>query len=56
MKKNNKKNPERENFCIRTSGLTKPERKELATDLEEFVNDKKSEFTERRNELEEESN
>jgi len=54
--KNNKKIPERENFCVRTSGLSKSERKELATDLQEFVNDKKSEFTEKRDELEEESN
>ena len=51
--KNNKKNQERENFCIRTIGLSRSERKELATELHEFVNDKKSEFTEKRNELEE---
>ena len=51
--KNNKKNQERENFCIRTIGLSKSERKELAVGLHEFVNDKKSEFTEKRNELEE---
>ena len=47
--KSNKENPERENFCIKTSGLSKSERKELASGLQEFVNEKKSEFSERRN-------
>ena len=47
MKKNKK---ERENFCIKTSNLTKKERKELAEGLTDFVNEKKSEFLEQRNE------
>lgn len=50
--KNNKKDPERENFCVKTSGLTKEERRNLASGLQEFVNEKKSEFSERRNQTE----
>ena len=49
MMKNKK---ERENFCIKTSNLTKEERKELAEGLTDFVNEKKSEFLEHRNEEE----
>ena len=48
--KNNEK--ERENFCIKTSNLTKEERKELAEGLTDFVNEKKSECLEHRNEEE----
>ncbi len=47
MKKNEK---ERENFCIKTSNLTKKERKALAEGLTDFVDGKKSEFLEQRNE------
>ena len=50
--KNNKKDPERENFCVKTSGLSKSERRDLASGLQEFVNEKKSEFTEKRNRTE----
>jgi len=42
-------------FCVNTKGLTKDERQELATDLNNFVKDKKEEFEERRQEPQEES-
>ena len=38
------------NYCINTKGLSQKERKELATDLNEFVANKKAEFQERRQE------
>lgn len=31
-------------FCVSTKGLTKDQRKEFATDLNEFVKNKKSQF------------
>lgn len=37
-------------FCVNTKGLTKDERKELATGLNDFVQSKKAEFVERRQE------
>jgi len=42
-------------FCVNTKGLTKDERKELATDLNDLVKNKKEEFEERRQEPQEES-
>ena len=41
-------------FCVNTKGLTKDERKELATDLNDFVRSKKAKFEERREENQEE--
>ena len=35
-------------FCVNTRDLTKDERKELATNLNDFVQSKKAEFKERR--------
>jgi len=40
-------------FCVSTKGLSKDERKDFATDLNEFVANKKSEFEERRAETQE---
>ena len=37
-------------FCVNTKGLTKDERKELATDLNDLVKNKKEEFEQRRQE------
>jgi len=51
MKKN--KQPERENFCIKTLGLTSDEKKELAAGLTDFVAEKKAEFLDQRQEDEE---
>ena len=42
-------------FCVPTKGLSKDESKEFATELNEFVKDKKAEFIERRQEQQEES-
>ena len=33
-------------FCVTSSGLTKEQRKEFATELNEFVKDKKAQFKE----------
>jgi len=38
-------------FCVNTKGLTKDEKKELATELNDFVQTKKAEFVERRQEF-----
>ncbi len=40
-------------FCVNTKGLNAKERQEFATELDEFVSNKKSEFEERRNTNEE---
>ena len=37
-------------FCVNTRGLKPEERKELAESLNDFVKEKKEEFTERRQE------
>lgn len=41
-------------FCVNTKGLTKDERQELATNLNDLVQSKKAEFEERRQEPKEE--
>ncbi len=41
-------------FCVSTKGLSKDEKKEFATELNDFVTNKKSEFEERRAETEDE--
>ena len=40
-------------FCVSTKGLSKDERKEFATDLNDFVAYKKSDFEKRRAETKE---
>ncbi|MEX1053883.1 MAG: hypothetical protein WEC35_05725 [Nitrosopumilaceae archaeon] len=40
-------------FCVNTKGLSSEERKELATDLNKFVETKKAKFEEQRQESEE---
>lgn len=42
-------------FCVNTKGLNPKERKEFATDFNEFVADKKAEFKERRDQESQES-
>lgn len=42
-------------FCVNTRGLKPEERKELAESLNDLVKEKKEEFTERRQEPQEES-
>ena len=39
-------------FCVNTKGLSSEERKELATDLNKFVETKKAKFEEQRQESE----
>lgn len=41
-------------FCISTKGLSKEQRKEFATDLNEFVQEKKEQFNEESQEEESE--
>lgn len=40
-------------FCVNTKGLSKDERKEFATELNKFVEEKKAGFKERRQEKQE---
>jgi len=40
-------------FCISTKGLSKDERQEFATELNDFVENKKEEFQERKESQEE---
>ena len=42
-------------FCVNTKGLSKDERKEFATELNKFVEGKKTDFKERRQENQERS-
>ena len=41
-------------FCVNTKGLNPEERKEFATELNDFVADKKADFKERRTQEEDE--
>ncbi len=41
-------------FCVSTKNLSKDERKEFASELNDFVKNKKEEFEERRQEPQEE--